>query len=223
MRTFESKFTGWALIMAGAMLLVGWLLLPHHIGEYFVSTDFEAVGKSLWYWIWMFRIHIFGWVIMGAAMMALATLLNQKPHNIILLPGAGVIIVGTFTLAFAMAFYYSFGAWGVGKTAGQTPAEIQQFTDSTVVLNHYMTCLIRFGRMFSGVGFVLLGIGLFKWKIMDNWFGIFTMAMGMTAMCVILLIPDNFDIYKPLFYLKIAWLFAAGALLLKKGINEPSQ
>jgi len=216
---FETKFTGWTLIMAAVFLLAGWVLLPHHIGEYFVSTDFETIGENLWYWIWMFRIHIFGWVIMGIAMMAFISLTFEKPYRIILMPGAGVVIVGTFTMALAVAFYYTYGAWGVGQTMGKSPAEIQEFTDSIIVTNQYVTCLIRFGRIFSGAGFVLFGYGLFKWKIIDTWLGAFTMIMGMTAMCIILFIPDNFDIYKPLFYVKVFWLTIVGITILRKGIN----
>ena len=217
----ETKFTGWALITAAVLLLAGWELLPHHVGEYFVSTDFEAIGKNLWYWIWMFRIHIFGWVIMGAAMIAFASMTFEKPYRIILMPGAGVIIVGTFTMALAVAFYYTYGAWGVGQTAGKSPAEMQQFTESIIVTNQYVTCLVRFGRIFSGAGFVLLGFGLLKWKIIDTGLGALAILMGIAAMCIILFIPDYFEIYKPLFYIKVIWLALVGVSVLRKGINLP--
>lgn len=222
-KDFETKFTGWSLIAAAVMLFAGWMLLPHHIAEYFVATDFEAVGENLWYWIWMYRIHIFGWVMMGGAIIALAAITNKKPYRILTVPGAGIIVVGTFTLAFAFAFYYTYGAWGVGKTAGKSPAEVQEFTDSLMVFNHYVTCLLRFGRVFSGVGFVLLGVGMFKWGLFDKWVGVFTMLMGMAAMCIILLIPDNFEIYKPMFFVKIGWLAIVGALILKDGVKLPSE
>jgi len=32
-----------------------------------------------------------------------------------------MIVIGTFVLALGTAFYYNFGAWGVGKTAGKSP------------------------------------------------------------------------------------------------------
>jgi hypothetical protein len=34
-------------------------------------------------------------------------------------------------------------------------------------------------------------------------------------------IPDNFQIYKPLFHVKVVWLVAMGAVILKNGINLP--
>ena len=36
-----------------------------------------------------------------------------------------MMIIGSMTLAIAAAFYYNFGAWGVGQTMGKTGAEIQ--------------------------------------------------------------------------------------------------
>ena len=37
-----------------------------------------------------------------------------------------MLVVGTFTLAIAAAFYYNFGAWGVGKTMGKSAAEVKE-------------------------------------------------------------------------------------------------
>lgn len=218
-KDFETSFTGWFFIMAAVMLLAGFLLSPHQIEEYIVASDFEVIGQNLWYWIWMFRIFIFGWVIMGGAVMAFAYLTRRGSLGIVVLPGAGILTVGTFTMALAVAFYYSYGAWGVGMTEGKSPEEIQEFIDGVTIVNQYATCLVRFGKVFSGAGLVLMGFGLFKSKMMDAWVCIYTMLLGMAAMCIIMLIPDNFEIYKPLFYVKILWLIVMGVMLLKKGVN----
>ena len=84
-----------------------------------------------------------------------------------------------------------------------------------------MTCFIRFGRIFSGVGFIILGAAFVKWKIVDAWLGWFTIIYGLVAMCVILFIPVNFEIYKPLFHVKALWLLVMGVTLLSKGIKLP--
>ncbi len=188
-----------------------------------MASDFEAVNKDFWYWIWMFRIHIFGWVIMALAILSFASLLNEKPYSVLIIPGAGVLVVGTFTLALAFAFYYSYGAWGIGQTEDKSPEEVDEFMKGVTVVNHYMTCLIRFGRVFSGVGFAVLGIALFKWRIMDRWVAIFTVVMGVAAMAVVMLIPDNFEIYKPLFHVKVIWMALMGVLILTKGVNLTAQ
>ena len=44
---------------------------------------------------------------------------------------------------------------------------------------------------------------------------------GFVAMCVILFIPDHFEIYKPVFYAKVIWLALTGVMMLRKDINLP--
>jgi hypothetical protein len=221
-KDFETTFTGWSFILAAILLWSGWGFSSHHIGEYIVASDFEAIGENVWHWIWMYRIHIFGWVTMGIAMFAFTTLVMKGPYRVVLLPGIGMLVVGTFTLAIAAAFYYNYGAWGVGKTMGKSPEEVQAFMDGILFTNQYVTCFIRFGRIFSGVGLILLGAGFVKWRIVPIWLGAFTGVLGLTAMCTILFIPDNFEIYKPIFHAKVIWLIAMGVILLKQGVNLSS-
>jgi hypothetical protein len=218
-KDFETKFTGWAFIVAALLLWGGWALSSHHVGEYFVASDFSAIGENVWYWIWMYRFHIFGWVTMAIAMFALVSITARKPYRVLILPGAGMVIVGTFTIAIAAAYYYNYGAWGVGQTAGKSAAEIQEFMDSILFTNQYVTCFVRFGRIFSGVGLVLLAYGFIKWKLVSLWLGWFTILLGFGAMGIILSIPDNFEIYKPMFHVKVLWLVAMGVSLLRQGVN----
>ncbi|MEE9407082.1 MAG: hypothetical protein V3V28_03295 [Polaribacter sp.] len=220
-KNFETSFTGWAFILAAILLWFGWALSSHHIGEYIVAEDFAKVGENVWYWIWMYRIHIFGWVTMGISMFALLPLTSGAPYNVVIYPGIGMVVVGTFTLAIANAFFYNFGAWGVGKTAGMSATEVAVFMDSILSTNQYVTCFVRFGRIFSGVGLVLLGYAFIKWNIVSTWLGWFTATFGLIAMGIILVIPDNFEIYKPIFHVKVVWLLAMGFTLLKKGIHLP--
>ena len=161
-KDFETSFTGWFFIIAAVMLFAGWILSPHQMNEYIVAVDFEAIGQNLWYWIWMFRIYIFGWVIMGGAVISFAYVAKRGPFGIVILPGAGILTVGTFTMSLAVAFYYSYGAWGVGMTADKSPDEINTFMASMTIVNQYATCLVRFGKVFSGAGLLLMGFGMFK-------------------------------------------------------------
>lgn len=218
-KDFETKFTGWAFILAAILLWGGWALSPHHIGEYIVASDFKAVSEDLWYWIWMFRFHIFGWVIMALSIFAFASITAKKPSRVVLVPGAGMVVIGTMTLAIASAFYYNFGAWGVGKTMGLSAAEIEEFMNNVLFTNQYVTCFVRFGRVFSGVGLVLLGAGLIKWKIVHKILAWFTLLLGFAAIVIIMGIPDNFEVYKPVFHVKAIWLALMGVFILLKGVN----
>jgi len=221
-KDIETKYTAYFFLASALMLWVGWVLSPHNIGEYIVSSDFEPIGENIWFWIWMFRIHIFGWVTMAIAIFALVSITARKPNRVILVPGAGMTIVGTFTIAIAMAFYYNFGAWGVGETSGKSPAEIALFMESILYTNQYVTCFVRFGRIFSGVGLVLLGFGFVKWKLLPSWLSWFTILLGLVAMSVILFIPEYYEHYKPLFHVKAVWLMLMGIVLLRSGINQDS-
>ena len=220
-KNYETNFTGWAFILAAILLWFGWALSSHHIGEYIVASDFPKIGENVWYWIWMYRIHIFGWVTMGISMFSLLSITSGRPYRVVILPGIGMVIVGTFTLAIANAFFYNFRAWGVGQTAGMSASEITEFIDNILYTNQYVTCFIRFGRIFSGVGLVLLGYAFIKWKIVGTWLGWFTMLLGFVAMGIILSIPDNYEIYKPVFHIKAIWLLVMGVVLLKQGIHLP--
>jgi magnesium-transporting ATPase (P-type) len=159
---------------------------------------------------------------MAIAIFALVSITAQKPNRAILVPGAGMTIVGTFTIAIAMAFYYNFGAWGVGETSGKSPEEIALFMESILYTNQYVTCFVRFGRIFSGVGLVLLGYGFIKWKILPSWLSWFTVLLGLVAMLVILFIPEYYEHYKPLFHVKAAWLMIMGIVIITSGINQDS-
>ena len=220
-KDFENNFTAWSFIVAAMLLWFGWALSPHHIQEYIVASDFEAIGENVWTYIWMFRIHIFGWVAMGVAVFALVAITARKPYRVLVLPGAGILIIGTFTLAIANAYFYNFGAWGVGKTAGMSAVEIQAFVDDLLYTNQYVTCFVRFGRVFSGVGLVLLGTAFIKWHILPKWLGWFTLLLGLAAMVIIMGIPENYEIYKPLFHVKVIWLLVMGAVLLRRGVLLP--
>lgn len=218
-KDFETRFTGWSFMLAALMLFFGYEMLHHKIGEYFVANDFKEVGKDVWFWIWMYRIHIFGWVILGGAMMAFMAITYGKPQRVLLMPGAGIVVVGTFTMALAVAFYYTFGAWGVGRTMDLSQEESDLFMDHFLVFNHYATCMIRFGRIFSALGYILLGIGFFKWKIFPSWYAVFTAVMGLVSMCIILFIFENFYIFKPMYYINLVWMIVTGYLLLRRGVN----
>lgn len=222
-KNFELKFTAWLFIVAAMLLWSGWAFTSHHLGEYIVASDFDAVGENVWYWIWMYRVHIFGWVTMALALMAFMSLVGQRPYRVVMLPGIGMTLIGTMTLAIAAAFYYNFGAWGVGETMNKSPEEVDAFMNNILPTNQYVTCFLRFGRIFSGVGLILMGAAMLKWKLLPTWLGGLTTILGLTAMMIILAIPDNFEIYKPVFHVKVLWLIAMGVIILTRGVNIPKE
>ena len=42
-KDFETSFTGWSFIVGSLLLWLGWMIMPHHIGEY---IEDERQGKG---------------------------------------------------------------------------------------------------------------------------------------------------------------------------------
>lgn len=218
-RDFETQFAGWSFIAAGVMLWAGWMLMPVHIGTYFVPTDFSAVHEHLWLWIWLYRVHIFGMVITAIALLSVAALFADVPARIMVWPGVGVATAGTFVSALAAAFYYHHGAWGAIELDGKGTAEAQQFVQNLLVDTEYVTCLVRFGRVFTGLGLVVLGCGFLKWKLLPGWVGGGAVLIGLAAMALTMGLPDRLSLYEPIFHIKAAWLTLTGITILRSGVR----
>ena len=127
------------------------MFMTHHIGAFFVAADFAAVRENFYLWIWMYRIHIFGMVTSVVALISLASHLTQSPARVVAWPGCIVASAGIFVAALATAFYYHHGAWGALETQGKPVEEVEAFVAALSVDSEYVTCLVRFGRVFSGV------------------------------------------------------------------------
>ena len=84
----EIQVTGGLFLAAAFMLWVGWTLLPAKIGAYFVPQDFAAVGTRRRLWIWLYRLHLFGYIVATMAFIALATLVAGSVGRIIVWPAS---------------------------------------------------------------------------------------------------------------------------------------
>ena len=116
----------------------------------FVTADFEAVRAHRRLWIWLYRVHLFGHVASVMAFVALATLASGTPSRIIIWPAVAVLGTGLMMGAVAAAFYYHFGAWGSADMDGKPADVIRAFIDSLRITTEYVTCLVRFSRVFIG-------------------------------------------------------------------------
>jgi hypothetical protein len=214
MNNFETSLTAGFFLAAASMLYLGWILLPAKIGSYFVPTDFAAVSKHRPAWIWLYRIYLFGYVAAVMAFVALATLVTEPAARIMVWPAVVVLDAGLVMTALAYAFYYHFGAWGSIDMEGKSNEEIQEFVASLRISTEYMTCWVRFGRIFIGVGQVVLVLGLLlqagPWPM---WLVVTGGMLGVSGIALTLEWPDNLDYYKPLFYLDVLWLAILGVAL----------
>jgi hypothetical protein len=213
-----APLVGALFLAAAAMLWGGWTLLPHRIGTFFQPADFGAVAAHLRLWIWMFRVHLFGLVVAVMALAALAAAVADRPARLLVWPAAAVAGSGFLVTALAAAFYYHFGAWGAVAMAGAPPEAQAAHIASLAPLTEYVTCLVRFGRVFSGLGLAVLGIALVQWPVLagGRWLGSAALGLGVAAMALTMALPDALDLYLPLFHLLCLWLAAVGAMALRR-------
>ena len=137
----------------------------------------------------------------------LATVVSGLETRIIVWPGAVVLGAGLIMTALAAAFYYPLGAWGSLDMDGKPADIVQGFVDSLRVSTEYVTCLVRFGRVFIGVGQIVLAVGLTlqgsPWPL---WLVGFGGSLCLACMGLTLGLPDDMHRYQPVFHLNaVCW------------------
>ena len=216
---FASRFAGGALVAAGLMLALGWLLLPVQIGVYFEPAVFAKIHDQFHYWIWMYRVHIFGMVMAVVGFAAMAAIVPNSEARVIIWPGVAVASAGMVVGALAAAFYYHHGAWGATKLVGASPEGLQVFVDGLLVDTEYVTCLVRFGRVFGGLGLVLIAWGVWRYGILPRWCGGVAGLIGLASMALTMGLPDHLSYYMPVFYALVLWMLATGVTLWRSGFE----
>lgn len=194
-------------------------MLPARIGTFFEPDDFARIHEQFQFWIWMFRCHLFGMVATVIALMALASQLTTSPARVIVWPGAAVATAGMIVGAVGAAFYYHHGAWGALHLHGGTGEEIAAFIEAVRYDTEYVTCLVRFGRVFSGLGLVLMGGGLMRGEILPRWLCLGAVVIGLAAMALTMLLPDRLSLYAPVFHALAVWLLAMGVVIERRGLR----
>ena len=218
MTTFEIQTTGGLFIAAALMLWLGSILLPAKLGDYFEPADFAAVNRQRRLWIWIYRLYLFGYVVALMAFIALATLAADADGRILIWPAVGVLGAGLIMTALAYAFYYHFGAWGALDMEGKDEATIREFIASLRVSTEYVTCLVRFGRVFVGVGQMVLMVGLLlPGGLWPTWLVGIGGLLGLAGMGVTMAQPDDLRLYRPVFHLNALWLATMGVVTLTLG------
>jgi hypothetical protein len=190
---------------------------------YFQTDDFPPIAARLRFWLWMYRVHLFGMVGTALALGALAALLADRPARILVWPGAAVAVAGMIVGAVGSAFYYHFGVWGTLEMTGKPAEDVRDFVASLRLSTEYVTCLVRFGRVFTGLGLCVLAAGLLRWPILPPWVGWGAAGIGAAAMALTMTLPDNWSLYTPVFHLQALWLAATGAVLLLSGTIPVTQ
>ena len=218
-RNYSTGITGCFFIAGALMLWGGWVLLPVHIGTFFNPDNFAAVHAHFHWWIWLYRIHLFGFMVAVMAFVALAAVLTDSEARVLVWPGVAVAVTGLAVGCLASAFYYHHGAWGALQTAGQPLEKLRSHVDALRLDTEYITCLVRFGRVFIGLGLVVLSAGLIKWRILPTAVGMSAILLGLAAIALTMAFPDNLEFYAPVFHLNSLWLLITGLVILRSGLH----
>src|SRR5215210_2370743 len=125
------------------------------------------------------------------ALVALATSVAASEARVLVRPGVAVAAAGAVTGALAAAFYYHFGAWGALDLADKPADTVRAFVGSLRVGTEYVTCLVRFGRVFFGLGQVVLAVGLLHGGVLPPWLIAGAGVLGVAAMVVTMAFPDD--------------------------------
>src|SRR5262249_38226028 len=89
LRGFTTDVAGWVFRAGAVMLWGGWVLRPRRVGMFFQSDDFPAIASRLHLWLWLYRVHLFGVVVSGLALVAMAAVLADRPAvRVLVWPGA---------------------------------------------------------------------------------------------------------------------------------------
>ncbi|MBA3260478.1 MAG: hypothetical protein H0T68_13555 [Gemmatimonadales bacterium] len=198
MASFPFQVTGGLFVTAAAMLWLGWWLLPARPGAFFLPHDFGAIRARYRVWIWLFRVHLFGYLVTVMAAVALGASLGGSDARVLVWPGAAVMASGAIVGSLGAAFYYHVGAWGA--------------------LDLH-PCLVRFSRGFFGLGQVVLAAGLVRDGTFPISVAIAAGLLGLAAIAVTMARPDELERYRPVFHLNAAWMLAFGVVALHAGLG----
>lgn len=214
MNIAEEAVAGWAFVAGAMMMWLGRVPRPAKIDTFFKPDDFGKVRGRFSLWIWFYRMQMFGYVITIMAFVALGTLFSGSPVSVVIWPGIAVAATGLLVTTLAHAFYYHFGAWGAKETEEDSASDLSAYVESLRVATHYVTCWLRFGRVFFGLGILTLAIGLILANSLPLWLTGSLGILGLAPMVLTMALPDNLEYYEPLFHLQVAWLLAAGFVLV---------
>jgi len=210
-----------SVMVSGCFFIIGavllWLckiLLPVPVEYGYKKDDFPRIKKCFHRWIWLYRGHIFGCVITASALVSFGVLVMETQYRILILPALAISFTGLVIWTLAEAFYYHFGAFGSLELDGKSDADAEAFIKQLYTGLEYTSCLVRFSRVFFGLGQCIFAAGLLKGNVLPVWFIGYTFLLGAAAIILTMMAPGKLHLYKPIFHLNALWVFLTGVVIL---------
>ena len=98
MTRYAAEVTGGMFLAAALLLWLGWALLPVRVGAYLEPGLFPAIRKVFRPWIWLYRVHLLGYLVTVMAMVALVSPVTGDAR-LLVWPGAVVLGAGAIVAA----------------------------------------------------------------------------------------------------------------------------
>lgn len=127
---------------------------------------------------------------------------------------AATLVTGWLFVAAAAMLWSGWVLQGERSVARKPAGAAEELVRSLRVPTEYVTCLVRFGRVFFGLGQVTLAVGLWVGGLLPAWIALVAALLGGAAMAVTMVFPDDLHFFRPVFHLDAAWLLAIGLVLL---------
>ena len=89
---------------------------------------------------------------------------------------------------------------------------------SLEVTNEWASCIKRFGRMFTHLGFVFIGWGLLRGQFLERWLGIYATVLGIAGICLLMILDKDPNDYLPMGYAVTIWFVLTGIMVYRKSM-----
>jgi len=215
-----------SIMVSGCFFIIGavllWLckiLMPVPIEYGYKKDDFARIKTCFYRWIWLYRGHIFGSIISAMALVSFGILIMETSYRILMVPALAISFTGLIVSALAEAYYYHFGGFGSLELDGKSDTDVDMFIQQLHTGLEYISCLVRFSRVFLGLGQCVLAAGLLLENILPVWFICYTFLLGAAAILLTMIAPAKLHLYKPVFHLNALWILLTGIIILSGIMN----
>ncbi len=218
--TFNLRFVALNLIIGGLFVFIGYAIMPVHVTLNFNLEMLPVITNNMEFWVRSFQILVFGFFIRIIGLVGLSTLYHDSSAKTVLNSGVMVCSLALLVAGLAEGYYMHSGGWAQWKMTFIPADQHQNMINSLEITNEWVSCIKRFGRMFMHLGLTFLGWGIMRGELLSKWLGTLTLVIGISGICLLMILTENPDSYLPMDYVVTAWFLLIGFLVYKKSLEK---
>ncbi len=213
---FNIRFVAYSLLIGGIFVFAGFMIMPVHVTLNFSLDMLPVITNNLEFWVRSFQILVFGYFIRIIGLVGLTTLHQESDCKPLINSGVMVCSLAMLVSGLAEGYYMHSGGWAQWKMTLIPADQHQNMINSLEITNEWVSCIKRFGRMFMHLGLTFLGWGIIRSQYLAKWFGTITLVLGISGICLLMILTENPDSYLPMDHVVTIWFLLAGFLVYKK-------